>query len=315
VAAAVGDARALVIINPISGTGGRSDLVGPRVALAAAVAKTHHLDANILVTEAPGHAREMTREALAQGVRFFVAWGGDGTINEVGSALVHQQAALAVIPSGSGNGLARELRIPFAPRAAFDVALSGVERVIDCGELDGHYFFNMAGLGLDARVAHEFAAHGLERRGFRRYIEITVRELFRFEADEHTVVADGTTLRTRALFVVLANGRQYGNGAAIAPAALVDDGYLDVVVVEDRAVWKTLLAMPLVFAGQAARVPGVTMMRAREVELTAARPALLHVDGEPHVGGAHLMARVHPSALRVRVPAGPLRGTRPTIGA
>lgn len=294
--------RALVVINPISGTGGRRDVVERRVAAASALAKAHGVDAQIAVTEGRGHARELAHRALGDGVTCCVAWGGDGTVNEVASALVHRDAALAVIPSGSGNGLARELRIPFNPRSAFDIAARGVDRVIDCGEIDGRLFFNMAGLGLDARVAHEFASHGLRRRGFRRYLEITLRELFQFEADDHTIVADGVTMRTRAMLVVVANGRQYGNGAAIAPDARVDDGWLDVVVVEDRAAWKSLLAMPLLFVGLAAHVPGVTIIRAREIELTSGRAALFHVDGEPHVGGAHLTARVHPAALRVRVP-------------
>lgn len=296
--------RALVVINPISGTGGRRDVVERRVAHASALAKAHSLDAQIAVTGGPGHARDLAHRALEDGIRLCIAWGGDGTVNEVASALVHRDAALAVIPSGSGNGLARELRIPFNPRAAFETAVKGTECIIDCGEIDGRLFFNMAGLGLDARVAHQFAAHGLVRRGFRRYLEITLKELFRFDADEHTIVADGVTIRTQAMVVVVANGRQYGNGAAIAPDARVDDGLLDVVVVEDRAPWKALLAMPLLFMGQAARVSGVRIVRARDIEVTSGRPALFHVDGEPHVGGAHLTARVHPGALRVRVGRG-----------
>ena len=302
--ASVDTGRALVVVNPISGTAGRGDAVRRRVALASELVRAHRADAPVRVTDGPGHARELARDALAQGVRLVIAWGGDGTINEVGSVLAHQDASLAIVPSGSGNGLARELRIPFSPRAAFDVAFAGVERVIDCGEIDGHLFFNLAGLGLDARVAHEFAAQGLVRRGFRRYMEITLRELFRFEADDHTIVADGTTMRTRAMLVAISNGRQHGNGALIAPHASLDDGRLDVVVVEDRSAWKTLAVIPFLFAGQAARVSGVRMVQATDVTLTSSRPALFHVDGEPHVGGATLAARVHPRALRVRVPGG-----------
>lgn len=294
--------RVGIIINPISGTGGRRHPPADRARLARDFARRHGVDAQVLVSERPGHCRDLTQQVLASGVTNVVAWGGDGTLNEVGSVLAFGGAVLGVIPSGSGNGLARELGIPLTPEAAFDVAITGRERVIDCGELDGHLFFNIAGIGLDARVAHEFAASGLVRRGFRRYIEITLRELSRYDPDEHSVTAGGTTVRSRALMIAIANSRQYGNGALIAPHALLDDGQLDVVVIDNRPVWRALLQIPRIFLGQVARVPGVTMLKGEAVEVTSARPAIFHVDGEPFVGGARLNARAHRHALRVRVP-------------
>jgi YegS/Rv2252/BmrU family lipid kinase len=244
----------------------------------------------------------LVRDALAGGASLVIAWGGDGTINEAASELVFRETALAIIPSGSGNGLARELQIPFEPAAAFRTAFDGRERIIDAGELDGHLFFNVAGLGLDARVAHEFASNGLVRRGFARYAQIAARELFAFEPDEHTIIADGDPLRVRALVVALANGRQYGNGALIAPGASIDDGRLDVVIVAYRSPLVTLAQAPMLFAGRVASLRGVTTRTARHVQITSARPAIYHVDGEPFVGGASLEAAIRPRALRVRTP-------------
>jgi diacylglycerol kinase (ATP) len=206
------------------------------------------------------------------------------------------------VPSGSGNGLARELGIPLRAERAFAAAFEGRELVIDAGELDGRMFFNIAGVGLDARVAHEFAAEGLVRRGFARYVEITLRELFSYVPDEHTIVTDGEPIRVRALLVAVANARQYGNGALIAPGARLDDGRLDVVIIAHRSPFRALLQMPRVFLGQVARVPGVTIRQAQTIEITSARPVVYHVDGEPFVGGASISARVQPRALRVKVP-------------
>ena len=110
--------------------------------------------------------------------------------------------------------------------SAIDVALRGRERRIDAGELDGRLFFNVAGIGLDARVAHRFAADGLVQRGFRRYAALTAAELFTYKPDYHTIVTDGRTLRARTLLIAIANARQYGNGALIAPEAQLDDGRL-----------------------------------------------------------------------------------------
>ncbi len=291
-----------VIINPISGTGGRPEVARRRLALAAAVLRDRAPGASLRLTEHAGHARVLVREAVDGGASLVIAWGGDGTINEVASELAFRDVVLGIVPSGSGNGLARELRIPFEPEAAFRTAFDGRERTIDAGELDGRVFFNVAGLGLDARVPHEVAAHRLVRRGFARYAWIAARELFAFAPEEHTIIADGDPLRVRALVVALANGRQYGNGALIAPGASVEDGRLDVVIVEYRSPLVTLVQAPLLFAGRVASLRGVATRRARHVQITSARPAIYHVDGEPFVGGASLEAVVHPRALRVRTP-------------
>ncbi len=272
-----------------------------RHALAGSLLRARGLDVEAQFTERPGHGRELAASMLARGVSLVIAWGGDGTVNEVASALAFRDASLAVVPGGSGNGLARELRIPRGARAAFAVAFDGRDRTMDAGELDGRLFFNVAGVGLDARVAHEFAAGGRVRRGLSRYLAITARELFAFVPDDHTIVADGEVMHTRALLTAIANARQYGNGAIIAPAARIDDGRLDVVMVAYRSPWAALRQVPKLFSGRLARAPGVQMRTATDIEIRSARPVPYHVDGEPFVGGVSVRAQVHPRALRVRV--------------
>jgi len=294
--------KAAVIINPISGTGRRPDEARRRAELAASLLDARGVDAEVFVTERGGHARELAQAAMARGVSLCIAWGGDGTINEVASALAFSPVALAVIPSGSGNGLARELTIPLQPADAFDVALKGREHLIDAGEINGRLFFNVAGLGFDAHVAHKFAEQGHARRGFARYITIALRELFGFEADHYVITANGTRVETRALLIAIANSRQYGNGATIAPRARIDDGVLDVVVVGDRSPWTALVQIPALFSGKADRLPGVTVISAAEVDIRASRPVVYHVDGEPAPSGKALQAKVHPGALHIRVP-------------
>ena len=294
--------KPVVIINPISGTGGRPEIAKARVALAERVFRDRELDGAVFITERRRHACELTRLAVQNGASLVIAWGGDGTVNEVGSQLAFGNVPLGIVPSGSGNGLARTLGIPSTPAEAFDVALAGEDFIIDAGEFDGHLFFNVAGVGFDARIAHEFATNGLVKRGFGRYLQIAVKELFTFEPDEHTIIADGDATRTRAMIIALANGRQYGNGAVIAPFARVDDARIDVVVVRDRPVLETLLEAPMLFAGQIARVRGVSMRPVTDVEITSSRAVIYHIDGEPFVGAVSLKGRVRPRALRVRVP-------------
>ena len=290
-----------VIINPISGAGRRPDVARQRAEVATAFLHRRGVDGEVFVTERGGHARELALAALGRGASLCIAWGGDGTINETASALAFSGASLGIIPSGSGNGFSRELGIPFDSLAAFEIALGGQERVIDAGEIEGRLFFNLAGVGLDARIAHQFAATGLVRRGFRRYLEIASNEIFRRAQHEYAITVDGKLRRSHVLLVAIANGRQYGNGALIAPAARVDDGKLDVVIVDDRSPWAVIRHAPKLFRGRLADVPGVTMTSATRVDITANEPLIYHVDGEPCAGGTTVSARIRPAALRVRV--------------
>ena len=139
-----------VIINPLSGARGRS-LGASRAALAGRLLASRGLEGRIRVTEYPGHASELARQALAEGASLVCAWGGDGTVNEVASALAYTSVPLGVIPEGSGNGFARELGIYLSPEKALDVAINGRERIIDAGQIGDRVFFNLAGIGLDAR--------------------------------------------------------------------------------------------------------------------------------------------------------------------
>lgn len=290
-----------VIINPISGAGRRPDVARQRAERATAFLLSRHIDGEVFVTERAGHARELAQAALGRGVTLCIAWGGDGTVNEVASALAFTSASMAIVPAGSGNGLSREVGIPFDPHSAFEMAVSGRDRVIDAGEIEGRLFFNLAGVGLDARVAHQFAVTGLARRGFMRYLEIASTEIFTRSRHEYDIAIDGKLRRSHVLLVTMANGRQYGNGALIAPDARIDDGLLDVVVVEDRSPLSVLWHTPKLFRGRLADVPGVTMSRATRVEITSAEPLIYHVDGEPCAGGSSVSARIRPGALRIRV--------------
>ena len=294
--------RVAVLINPISGSGHRVDVARARAEHAAALALRHGVDADVFLTERAGHGRELAQAAQRRGAATVIAWGGDGTVNEVGSALAHTATSVGIVPSGSGNGLARELGIPADPARAFEVAIGDGSRLIDAGELDGRLFFNVAGIGLDARVAHRFAAGGLKRRGLSRYASLTLRELASRRSDDYAIRSDGVTDTVRAMLVAIANTRQYGNGVLIAPRARVDDGRLEMVSVGDRSLLNALWHVPRLFTGGVERVPGVVVRSASRIEVSAGAPILYHVDGEPHQGGISVAARVHRNALSVRIP-------------
>lgn len=303
--------RAVVIVNPIAGPG-RSKILDRCATIARSTLTTHGYSAEIVVTESPSDAHRFAREAIASDARLVVAWGGDGTINGAGSALMGTSVPLGIVPGGSGNGLARDLGLPRDPARAFAVAGTGRERVIDAGELDGSLFFNVAGVGLDAEIAARIANPGA-RRGLAGYVLATTRELRQYVPQTYTIriggenstlqrSADAQTIQSRALFLALANSRQYGNGAQIAPRAQLDDGAIDLVVVEGASIWRLVARLPAFFCGTLEAGPNLLMHRAAAMSITASRPILFHVDGEPRTGPETVSFRVRPRALRVRVP-------------
>jgi diacylglycerol kinase (ATP) len=287
-----------IIINPISG-GASRHAARARAQLALAVVDAHGDPVEVLLTERVGHARELAKSAVRRGARLVLAWGGDGTINEVASALAFDEVPMGIVPAGSGNGLARELGVhPRAERAIAD-ALQAVPRSMDLGEIDGHLFANMAGVGFDAHIASEFAT--ATRRGFLGYAGITARALRTYEARHYRVTTGGVETAHRAILVTIANSAQFGNNARIAPGARVDDGELDLVVMEEQSRLATLSSMPRLFNGTIERVRGCTIRRIREATIESDQPMRYHVDGEPMAGGTKLRVRIHPAALRIAV--------------
>jgi YegS/Rv2252/BmrU family lipid kinase len=288
----------VIIINPRAGGAGvRAARRG--AALASALLRARGEPGEVVITERRGHARELAGEATARGARLVVAWGGDGTVNEVGCALVFGATPLAIVPTGSGNGLARDLGVDPRPARALEAALDAVPRAIDAGEIGGRLFFNLAGVGFDAHVAACFDR--AVRRGFWSYVRISLRELMEYRPEVYRIGWDGTASNQRALLVVVANASRFGRNALIAPGARPDDGQLDLVIFEERSRLRTLCALPRFFAGHAAGTPGLTVRRIDRAVLEGTGPLQYHVDGELVHGAARLDVRVHPGALRVAV--------------
>jgi len=270
-----------------------------RAALAHAVVDALGEPVEVFVTEAVGHAREIAGAAVRRGARLVIAWGGDGTINEVASALAFGEVPLGIVRAGSGNGLARELGVDPRADVAIANALAATPQPMDVGEIEGRLFANIAGIGVDAFVASRFSL--ARRRGFLGYIGITAKALATYVPTRYRITSDGTCVDARAVLITIANSAQFGNGARIAPGARVDDGLLDLVVLEERWRLATISQLPRLFNGTVARIRGCTIQRIREVTIEADLPMTFHVDGEPVVGGNRLTARVHPGALRVAV--------------
>jgi diacylglycerol kinase (ATP) len=292
--------RAVVVINPLSGHGRYEHQIRDHAQLARDVLGRHGIDATVRPTTKAGDARAFAKQAAQDGCELVVAWGGDGTVNETACALAHTKVALAIVPAGSGNGLASDLAVPFDPRAALTLAASGRTMAIDAGQVDDCLFFNIAGVGVDAVIAARFAARGLHRRGLAAYLQLSGAELLRYRSQTYTLTLDGVPAEQRAMLVAIANGRQYGNRLFIAPGARLDDGLLEVVVVDQLSLWSIAWRLPSLFRGRLQPGRGVTMTAAKTIRIKSSAPIPYHVDGEPRLGGTELAICTHPGALLVR---------------
>jgi YegS/Rv2252/BmrU family lipid kinase len=230
-----------------------------------------------------------------------MAWGGDGTINEVGCALAFTGIPLGIVPSGSGNGLARELGVDTRPDRAIADALDADPRSMDMGEVGGRLFVNIAGIGFDAYVASKFNNPQNRRRGLVNYAAVTARALGTYQPATYTIATGEQQVSARAIMISIANSAQFGNGARISPGALVDDGQLDLVIVEERSRWRTVCQIPRLFNGTVERMPGCSILRIERARIQCDQPMIVHVDGEPVEGGTEIAIEVHPGALRVAV--------------
>jgi diacylglycerol kinase (ATP) len=292
----------VAIVNPLSGAGATTGVAERRVALLAARFKAADVAGAVHLTERAGHAGELARAAVAGGAHLVIAWGGDGTINEVGTALAGTTTVLAIVPAGSGNGFASEIAVPVLPEKAIDVALHGRDRAIDAGELDGRLFFNIAGIGFDAVVAEQFNLQTLGRRGMGPYVRIGLRETFRYRAVRYRIVLDEEEIVSHALLVAFANGREYGNRIRLAPHARMDDGKLEAMVVEDRTPFARLWSGRHLALGTADKATRVIARSIETARVEADGEILYHLDGEVGRAQGAVTVRIRPKALIVRVP-------------
>lgn len=288
------------IFNPCSGRNRR------RPGLASFVREfiaAQARDAELAVTEGPGHATALAREAAVAGCEVVVAVGGDGTMNEVAQGLLATPAALALVPCGSGNGLALHLGLPRTPLAALRLAVGADARTVavDTGVANGRPFFNAMGLGLDAEVSRRF--NRLVRRGLPAYVRVALSALRALRPERCLITAGPRCEEIAVLLIAVANSDQYGNHARIAPGARVDDGRLDLVAVRAGSWARRAALAPRLFLGNLDRSPLVTRLSGPRFVVDRVAPGLIHTDGETHATGARVEIAVRPQSLRMIIPA------------
>ena len=285
--------RIVFVVNPISGTQGKKAILK---CIDERLDRSLY-DFSIVKTEYAGHATQIAANAVQEKVDVVVAIGGDGTINEIARSLVHTDTALGIIPCGSGNGLARHLRIPMEPKAAIDVINQGHELSIDYGKINNILFFCTCGVGFDAFVSLKFADSG--KRGLLTYLENTLHESLRYQPETYEIENEEGTVKYKAWLIACGNASQYGNDAYIAPQASLTDGLMDVTIMEPFTVLDVPSLSFQLFNKTIDQNSRVKTMRAKKIKIHRVNDGVMHFDGDPLMAGKELEVEIVPSGLRV----------------
>ena len=287
--------KVIFVINPNSGTQNKKGIFD----LIEKYIDREKYEHSILFTEFAGHASEIASIAAAEDAFMIVAVGGDGTVNEIGRALVHTKTALGIIPCGSGNGLARHLMIPMDPKKAIDIINEGVISTIDYGVINTIPFFCTCGVGFDAFVSLKFAESG--RRGMLTYLENMLHEVLTYKPETYEIeLCNGEENRTyKAYLIACANASQYGNNAYIAPQASLDDGLMDVTILEPFTVLDVPALSFQLFNKTINQNSRIKTFKCQKLRIHRMNEGVIHFDGDPIIASKNLEIEIIPKALNI----------------
>ena len=283
------------IMNPISGTVSKARL--PEL-----IERTIDKDKfqyDIVFTERAGHATELAANAANNGIDIAVAVGGDGTVNEIGRALVHTDTAMAIMPCGSGNGLARHLMLPMNLKKSIETINQCIIHDLDSGVINDIPFFCTCGMGFDAFVSMKFAEAG--RRGPITYAENVLREGLRYEPETYVITDEEGTKQRKAFLISCANASQYGNNAYIAPQASMSDGLLDVIIMEPFDVFDAPQISIDLFAKTIGNNSKIKMLKASKLIIKRKNEGYIHFDGDPIMTGKEINIHVEHKGIKIVV--------------
>ena len=285
-----------VIVNPISGIGRQKNIES------LLKSRLNHdiYDYEVRYTERIHHGTELARQAADEGFDVVVACGGDGSVNDVIAGLKDSPAALGIIPCGSGNGLARCMKIPLRPSLAIRVLNQCNEGSIDTIVLNDKYIIaSIAGVGFDAFIARLMKAAKV--RGFPAYLSLILREYPSYKNKDYRFFIDGSEqpMERNAWFITFANSNQFGYNVAVAPKAKLNDGLIDISIVDKIPIEHVPITGPLVYANHFELSQHVEMFRAHEVYVEGNIDKWVNIDGEGENAGKELHFVNHHNSLKV----------------
>lgn len=288
--------KILALINPISGTLNKDSL--PKSI--DKIIDSEKFETEIKYTEHANHAYELSKEAAANGYYGVLAIGGDGTVNEVASALCDTETALGIIPLGSGNGLARHLRIPLNIDKAISIINENHIENFDYCTANDRKFFCTCGLGFDAQVSSTFAKRG--KRGPVGYFQSAISEYIKYRSQTYKITSSNGIITEKAFIIACGNASQYGNNAYITPNADMQDGEIDVTVMLPITPFDTAMLGLLLFSKHIDQDVNIISFRTADLSIERESEGIMHLDGEPVNMPKTIEIKCHKGGLKIFVP-------------
>ena len=281
------------IINPISGTHSKDEI--PNIIENGL--DMEQFSYELLFTKYAGHAAEMALECAEKGCDIVAAVGGDGTVNEVARSLTHTNSALAIVPCGSGNGLARHLCLPMDAKKAIEIINACKIEDFDYGVINNLPFFCTCGMGFDAFISLKFAEAG--KRGPITYVENVLKEGLKYKPETYVVEDESGKMRYKAFLIACANASQYGNNAYIAPGATMKDGEMDVIIMEPFDVLDAPQIAADLFMKTLGNNSKIKTFRTKSIHIHRKEPGAIHFDGDPIMTDADIDVHIEHEGIKI----------------
>lgn len=288
--------RIRFIINPRSGINPKRnlpDLVRPWL-------DNDRFDADFVFTEYAKHAVALTKAAVAEKIDIVAVAGGDGTVNEAAGQVTNSSATLAILPSGSGNGMARHLGMPLDLKKGIQVINACRTVTMDTFTVGPHFAIGTCGIGFDAHIAHLFSQS--KTRGYATYVKLVLREFSKFPGRTMSFEVDGQLVEKNLFLLTMANSSQFGNNAVIAPFADVQDGLLDISMVSPFPAWKAPSLILRLMRNTLHQLKYFTGMTGKNIVVRNPGTRKIHIDGEPLEISGDFKVQMVPASLRIIVP-------------
>jgi len=254
-------------------------------------------DSDICYSQYPGHAGEL---AVSKRDEFdiIVAAGGDGTVNEVGQSLAGSDTILGLIPLGSGNGLARTiLKIPPSIPKSIQILNACNIRNLDMGLINGKPFFNMAGVGFDAIVAHRYNVK--DKHGFFTYLQTVVELFFKYQPQKFELLYESKLHTIKAFLISFANSSQWGYNAHVCPGADPSDGLLGITIIRSFPKLIVLFLAWRLFTGRINKSRFVQVFMTKSIQVRSPGEIIGHIDGNPVIFKDNISVEVVHNAIKV----------------
>jgi diacylglycerol kinase (ATP) len=294
----------IYFINPISGTRNKDGLL--RLIKERTVAQ--QIPFEVMHTRKDGIYDFLKTKIDKEKITDIIVCGGDGTVNQVAAFLIGIKINIGIIPMGSGNGLALAAGIKRRPAKALDIIFKGHAAFIDSFYINQKFSCMLCGLGFDAQVAHDFARQS--SRGLATYVKQTFKNFFSAKPYPFVIDVNGTTIHTDAFFISIANSNQFGNNVTIAPRASINDGLLDIVVVNKMSKTKMLYSLVKQIrlgkvtpaAEKKAHSNDIHYFQAKSLSIQNPQRSPLHIDGDPAETAEHFDIRIIERAFMLLQP-------------